>query len=137
MKPVSARLPVRAISSVEPDALLDLGALRGGALVVPEDRRPQHAVRRVERHQPVHLARQADPGGLAGRAQLLQHRLRGVPPQLGVLLGPARPRGGERVLALGAREHRAVVGERDPLDGGGAYVEPDRRHAPSAAYTSS
>ena len=46
----------------EADALLDLRALGGGALVVPEDRGPQHAVGRVERDEPVHLAGEADRG---------------------------------------------------------------------------
>ena len=60
MKPVSARLPVSSISRSRPIALLDLGALGGRALVVPEDRRPQHLSVRVEQDEPVHLPGEPD-----------------------------------------------------------------------------
>ena len=46
--------------ALEADALLDLCALGPGALVVPEDRRAEHAVLRVEADQAVHLAGEAD-----------------------------------------------------------------------------
>ena len=52
---------------LEPDALLDLGALGPGALVVPEDRRPHDAAGRVERDEAVHLAGEPDPRDLARR----------------------------------------------------------------------
>ena len=42
MKPGSARLPVFAMSSLAAEPLLDLGALRARALVVPEDRGAEH-----------------------------------------------------------------------------------------------
>ena len=48
----------------EPDALLDLGALGRRPLVVPEDRRPQHPLVRVEGDEAVHLAGEADAGDL-------------------------------------------------------------------------
>ncbi len=55
---------------LEPDRALDLGALGGRALVVPEDRRAQHGAGGVERDEPVHLTRQPDAGRRAGlRAQ--------------------------------------------------------------------
>ena len=76
MNPVSARLPVQRDQPLEPDGALDLVALGLRALVVPEDRRPEHLVARVQRHQPVHLAAQPDAGGVAGRVgQLRQHGL--------------------------------------------------------------
>ena len=62
MNPVSARLPGQGDQPVEPDPLLDLGALGPRALVVPEDRGPDHAIRRVEGDEAVHLAREPDPG---------------------------------------------------------------------------
>ena len=59
--------------AAQPDALLDLGALRGGALVVPENRRPQHRVVVAERDEAVHLARVAERIALAP-AELGQRR---------------------------------------------------------------
>ena len=56
MKPGSARLPVSAISSLEPDRVLDLGALGLRSLVVPQDRRADDVVVVVERDEAVHLA---------------------------------------------------------------------------------
>ena len=51
----------------------DRVALGGGPLVVPQDRRPEHAIRRVEQHEPVHLAGEADRhdvrSGATGRRQ--------------------------------------------------------------------
>ncbi len=52
---------------LEADALLDLGALGPGALVVPEDRGPQDAVVLVEADETVHLAGEADSGGSTPR----------------------------------------------------------------------
>ena len=119
MKPVSARLPVSSISRVEPDALLDLRALRGRALVVPEDRRAQHRTAVVLHHEAVHLPGETD--GAVG--QPLEHRLRRAPPVLGILLGPAGVGGRERVALLGDGENLAVLGDRDSLDAGGPDVE--------------
>ena len=87
VKPGSARLPVSSISRCEPDALLDLVALGAGALVVPEDRRPQDPSLRVEGDEAVHLPGEADPAPRRHRAG--RGRLGGAPPVLGVLLGPA------------------------------------------------
>ena len=47
-----------------------------------------------------------------------------LPPVLGVLLGPARLRRRERVLALDAGEHLAGRRDRDRLDAGRADVQP-------------
>ena len=104
MKPGSARFPVSSIRRVEADPLLDLVALRSGALVVPEDRRPHDPVLRVERHEAVHLPREADPDDRPP-PELRERGLARAPPVLRVLLGPAGPRRRERVGALRARDH--------------------------------
>ena len=99
MKPVSARLPVRAISRSTPDPPLDLLALGGGALVVPEDRGPDHPVALVEGDEPVHLAREADSRGVLGvrraasAASLARHQSSGscsAQPGAGVASGYSR-----------------------------------------------
>ena len=115
---------------VEPDALLDLGALRARALVVPEDRRPQHFEAAVERDEAVHLARQPDrPLG-----EPREHGLRRAPPVGGILLGPPGSRRRERVLLLRDREDVAARRHRHALDAGRADVDPDQDvlHAPPA-----
>ena len=123
---------------LEPDAPLDLGALGRRALVVPEDRRPQHAVVLVEHDEPVHLPGEPDRARPAARAS---RRCAARPPVLGILLRPARLRRRERIRLGRGREHLARRRrDRDPLDAGRADVEPDQArsaHAPSAAYTSS
>ncbi len=68
--------------ALEPDALLDLGALGRGALVVPEDRRTQDLASLVEADETVHLARQADPAvrvapSRASAASLARHQSSG------------------------------------------------------------
>ena len=78
MKPVSARLPVSAISRSRPTDALDLVALGRRPLVVPEDRRAQRAQPLVEQHEPVHLPREADAGGV-GNAQRRQWPTRPPP----------------------------------------------------------
>src|SRR5439155_3902316 len=113
------------------DALLDLGTLGRGALVVPEDRRPQDAVVLVEADEAVHLSGEADGRGPVPDPG--KRRLRRAPPVLRVLLGPARPRRRERVLLLGARAHVAGRRDRERLDAGRADVEPDEDRLPSHA----
>ena len=85
VKPVSARLPVSEISRSRPTRSLDLGALGRRALVVPEDGRPQDALVLVERHQAVHLAREADARDLVA-TERGDRRLAARPP---VLRAPA------------------------------------------------
>ena len=99
-EPGQRPVPGQLDQALEADAALDLGALGGGSLVVPEDRRPQNPVALAERDEPVHLAAEADrPFRQPG-----EHRLRGPPPVLGILLGPAGLRGRERVALLGRRD---------------------------------
>ena len=57
-------IPGQRDQQVESDELLDLGALGARPLVVPEDRRPDHAVGGVQGDQPVHLATEPDPHDL-------------------------------------------------------------------------
>ena len=110
---------------VEPDPVLDLGALGRGALVVPEDRGPDHAPGLVEDDETVHLAREADSGDLAPGRHLGERGLGGTQPVAGILLGPAGPRRGELVPARSGREHVAVRRQRERLDSGRADVQPD------------
>ena len=105
------------------DPLLDLRALGPRALVVPEDRRPEHCVVGPERDEAVHLAREAERIAVLP-AELRQRRAARLPPVLRVLLGPARLRRRERVLALDAGEHLSGRRDRDRLDAGRADVQP-------------
>jgi hypothetical protein len=109
----------------EPDPLLDLGALLSRPAVVPQDGGADHAAGRVERHEPVHLPAQPDPGDV-GDAERGEHLLGRVPPVLGVLLRPAGPRRRERIAGLGARDHRARLVDGERLDRRRADVEADR-----------
>src|SRR5689334_1309917 len=108
--------------TVEADQRLDLVALGLRALVVPEDRRADHRVGRVQRHQPVHLPGQADPGDLAVD-QPVQRLLGRPPPVLGILLRPARPRRRERIGDLAPLEHGAVLADRDRLDRRSPHID--------------
>ena len=87
--------------ALQADALLDLRALGAGALVVPEDRRPQHASSAPSATRPC-IWPEKPSGSPSLPAELGERRLARPPPVLGVLLGPARLRRRERVLALGA-----------------------------------
>ena len=94
VKPVSASLPVISIRRSGADEPADLVALGRGALVVPEDRRPQRAVGVVEEDGTVHLPGQpdrrdvgaGDPGPGEGRAD------RRPAPRPTTAAGPARSR---------------------------------------------
>ena len=139
MKPGSARFPVSEISRSSPTLLLDLGALRAGALVVPEDRGAEDAVALVQADEAVHLAREPDSERL--HAEASERRLARAHPVVGVLLRPAGMRRRERVALLRRGDDLTRGRDRDRLDAGRADVEADEdfRHsaAPSAAYTSS
>ena len=79
------------------DPALDLLTLRPRALVVPQDRRPQHLAGIVEQHQAVHLPGQANPddrlgGDAGGGEQLADRPPRRAPPEGRILLRPERLR---------------------------------------------
>ena len=123
MKPVSTGLPVSWSTRSPPTMRGDLGALGAGALVVPEDAGAQRLAGRIQRHQPVHLAAEADAGDVgrvdAGLRQDGANTLdRAVPKQGGILLGPERLRCLERVLGGGHGDHRAGVVDQQCLGGG-------------------
>ena len=60
VKFVSAGLDVSSSSRSRADGLVEPAALGLGALIAPDDRRPQHLAARVEQHGAVHLSREAD-----------------------------------------------------------------------------
>ncbi len=126
MNPVNARLPVRPIKPLEADPLLDLAALRLGALVVPEDRGPHHGAVDVEDDQAVHLARETDAEEVEP-THLLEGPLGRRPPVRGILLGPAGAWRRERIAVLAPREDAAVRRNRDELDPRRADVQTDER----------
>ena len=104
VKPVSASLPVTSISRSGPTSRADLVALGARALVVPQDRRPQH-LRRPRRAGrapcicPVSpTATTSSPATPAAGSADADRRHRPVPPQARVLLAPQRPRDVVRVL---------------------------------------
>jgi hypothetical protein len=110
---------------LEADALFDLRALLAGALVVPEDRRAEHAVVSIEADEPVHLAGEADPGRVhpePGEGDLAR-----ADPVVRILLAPARVRRRERVRLLDARDHLAGRGDGECLDAGRPDVDADER----------
>jgi hypothetical protein len=117
----------------EADALLDLDALGPRALVVPEDRRPEHAAGLVKRDEAVHLPGEADAGYVAG-AELGQGRLRRLHPVVRILLRPAFARRREEVLVLGPGGDPASGLDGERLDAGRADVEADDDgHSPPMA----
>ena len=137
MKPGSARLPVREMSRSRPTRSSISGALGPGALVVPEDRRAEHAILCVEADETVHLAGEADSVDVDAEGS--ERSLARLQPVVGVLLGPARLRGGERIRLLRGRDDLTLRGDRDRLDAGRPDVQADEgfHSPPSAAYTSS
>ena len=122
---------------VAAEAILDLGALRAGALVVPQDRGADHLLLVVEHDEPVHLAGKADRGRLDGERR--ERGLSGAPPVLGILLRPARPGRREPVAALGPGDDLPGRRDRECLDRARADVEADEdafsRHAQKSAAT--
>ena len=81
---------------LRPDRGADRVALGRGPLVVPEDRRPEHAVGVVEQHQPVHLAGQPDRDDVVARHARRRPGPTRSPPRRRPtrLPGPARSRAG-------------------------------------------
>ena len=123
---------------LEADALLDLGALGAGALVVPEDRRAEDAVLRRRGRRDRASGRRSRLGAAstprrASALSLARSQSSGScsdQPGCGVESGYA---------LLCGRDDLALRRDRDRLDAGRPDVEADeRRHSPpSAAYTSS
>ena len=118
-------VPCQLDEPLPADPLLDLGAFGGRPLVVPEDRRADHAAVAVEDDEAVHLAREADARNRAPGGDLREGGERGLPPVVRVLLGPAGLRGRERVAARRSGKHGAVGRHRDRLDAGRPDVEAD------------
>ena len=141
VKPVSARLPVSAISASRPTRSSISSHSARRALVVPEDRRADHAVGRVERDEPVHLARQPDAGGRAGRrappSTRLRRRATSRSGSCSAQPGPRRVEAGSR---LGARQGPSPSSaSASPLTAVVPTSSPTTPSVtrPSAAYTSS
>ena len=108
------------------NARANLVALRGGALVVPEDRRTQDSASLVQHHEAVHLPRQPDRRHIGACASRLPQRLADAVgdarvPVLRRLLGPERSRRREREwrrraghdLPAAINQQRLRAGRRD------------------------
>ena len=105
-------------------------ALFAGALVVPQDSRPQRYALLVQQHQPVHLPAHTDRGHLrridAGLLQRRAHALhRAVPPQIGVLFAPQRLWRLERVLGRAHSDDFALPINDQGLGSRGRGVDAD------------
>ena len=129
MKPGQRAIAGPRDQLLEPDPLLDLGALRRRAAVVPEDRRADHVTAGVEHDEAVHLPGQADAGDVVD-AERGERLLARAPPVGRVLLGPARLRCRERIVELGARQNRAGLVDGERLHPRRADIEADRRAHP-------
>ena len=109
-------------------ALGDLLALGGGALIAPDDGAAEHLAPFVQHHQAVHLPGEADARNGAGRhAAFRQHRAdpfhRRVPPVGRFLLGIAVLRLIQRVLRGMGGHHRPRLVKQRGLGAGGADVD--------------
>ena len=112
---------------IETEPLGDLVALLTGALIVPQDRRPEHPVIAVEHRQPVHLAGHADGAHIgAGRAGLCQRTSdagsRAFPPLMRILLRPERAGRGDGQLGGRAGDHRPLLIDQQRLGARRRYV---------------
>ena len=114
--------------------------------VVPKNARPQDLCVPVEQHGAMHLARKPNPGdgrdlnGVVGRERVDRFEGR-VPPILGVLFAPTRPRALHRESDGGAADDPFPVVDKDRLHGGGAEINPeehqlDARRAASSSVRS-
>src|SRR5262249_50039627 len=113
--------------------VLQLTALRYRAAVVPDDRRPDHRVSRIEDQRAVHLAREGDGSDAAeldwlSISKRRNHGFGPMPPFLGILLRPARSRlpAGNRSRRFG--KNRLALVDEDALRRGGADIEPEEVH---------
>jgi hypothetical protein len=111
-----------------PDGPADRVAFRTGALVVPQNRRPENVAGRIEQDRAVHLAGQADrrhvrPAGLGGGEHGADGRHRPVPPEVWLLLAPQRARDAERVLGRADAADDPCLVDQDGLRRGGGCVD--------------
>ena len=119
------------------DGVVQPPALGLGALVAPDDRRPQDRAARVEQHRAVHLSGETDARDGIGRdAGLRQDRaqriLRRAPPVGGILLGPRRTRRGKRrVLRRRRAQERAVFSKQQRARAAGADINTQNRNTAS------
>jgi hypothetical protein len=120
----------RELENARPaDRFVQPPAFLFGALIAPDEGRPEDAAVRVEQHGSVHLTGQSDardrfrgdPTRGDGRSNRL---LTGAPPVGRVLLGPGRARRCERrVIGGRRREERAAVVEDQRTRAAGADVD--------------
>ena len=101
-------------------SLFDLAALDCGSLIIPQERRADHSAGLVKENRAMHLPAQANALHIGrGEGCRGQHRLHGldrrVPPELGVLLRPARVGVRTGILGRGRREDRPPVVEGERL----------------------
>ena len=114
------------------DHIVQVVHLRGGAAVVPEDRRADDVVVPVQHHQAVHLAAGANAGDLALVAicrQLLQAGKHRVFPVLGRLLAPAGVRKLQRILPGHLLMDHAELVHQQQLDRRGTQINADIVHS--------
>ena len=125
--------PEQALKAV---TSLESRALWRGALVVPEDRGPDHRTVGVETHEPVHLPREADAEDLRRfGSETCEHVLARRQPRLGLLLHPAgcgELTGYSRSAVASTVSRRRVDG--DALGGRRPDVDADQRARSSAPW---
>ncbi len=95
------------------DGLVEVAALRGGALIAPDERGAQDLIISIQQHGTVHLPAEADARDLGCRdltlaQQLADGALAGLPPVLWILLRPPATRRSERLVFVdGGSDDRA------------------------------
>ncbi len=98
------------------------------ALVVPQNRPPDHGAVRVEGDETVHLPAESDshhlaaPTGQCG-GDLTDTGIGGLPPILGILFAPAEVLAEKGITPVGGGEHRPVRVHRHHLAGRGADID--------------
>ena len=114
----------------------DLGALSGGALVVPEERGAEDFAGGIEEDRTVHLAGEADGADGGGFSPgFSEHGASGAGggliPLLGTLLGPARFGGQECVGGFGGGKNFARIGKQECFRAGRTDVDAKEGHGNS------
>jgi hypothetical protein len=108
--------------SLGPDHPLDLGALRRGALVVPEQSGANNAIAIVKEYGTVHLTGEAD-GSAWWRVDPFEALGDDAMPVLWILFCPTRTRRRKRIFAGPGTEHGAAVIDEDNPGARCAYVD--------------